>query len=107
MVFNRTRRVLAGLFLILLFGSDAVAAPKRLGPITVLSSNAKVVDIDGRAAVKLELKWQGRPTKRALKVFVDIRDGDGALVVHNEHAPSIPTTRWRGKIRYTRTIKLP
>lgn len=55
---------------------------------------------------KITYRWQAVPTDEDYVVFVHFADIDGKTVFRDDHDPPTPTSKWNGKVEYTRTVPL-
>jgi hypothetical protein len=55
---------------------------------------------------KITYRWQAVPMDKDYTVFVHFADQDGKTVLQDDHEPPTPTSKWTGKVEYTRTVPL-
>jgi hypothetical protein len=56
---------------------------------------------------RLTFVWDAEPLGSNCNVFVHFVNAEGQMVFQADHAPSIPTSRWSGRVEYTRTAVVP
>ncbi len=57
--------------------------------------------------IRLTYRWQAEPMDKDYTVFVHFISPDGKIGIQDDHTPEVPTSRWNGRVEYTRTIIAP
>ncbi len=81
--------------------------PKTASAPTILAATVKPAAIAPGRAFKLTFHWQAVPLERDYSVFVHFVNSAGATVFQGDHAPPVVTSKWSGRVSYTRTIDVP
>ena len=55
---------------------------------------------------RITYRWEATPMDADYTVFVHVVDGQGNIVLQDDHDPPTPTSKWRGVVTYTRTVPL-
>jgi len=73
---------------------------------TILKANPD--NLAGRPGngFKITYRWQVVPMDKDYTIFVHFVDKDGKIVLQDDHNPPTPTSRWCGKVEYTRAVPL-
>jgi hypothetical protein len=74
--------------------------------VTILKASPDIVEGRPSNGFRITYRWQAVPLEKDCMVFVHFVDGNGKIVLQDDHKPPTPTSSWRGNIEYTRTIPL-
>jgi hypothetical protein len=57
--------------------------------------------------VRVTYRWDAEPMGRDYAVFVHGLNAKGHMVFQADHGPTVPTSAWKGRVEYTKTILVP
>jgi hypothetical protein len=57
--------------------------------------------------IGVKYRWAAEPMAGDYQVFVHVRNSAGKIVMQDDHAPPVPTSRWSGGVEYENTVMVP
>lgn len=76
---------------------------------TILRTVVSASVLPAGSSLRLTYKWDAKPLDKNCRVWVQIIDSFGIIVLNDDHDPPYPitTSKWSGQVSYTRLIETP
>jgi hypothetical protein len=87
----------------------AIVATLAFTTFTRAADETTPADLRARPeyGVAITYRWQAAPMAKDYSIFVHLLDAQGRMVMQDDHAPPMPTSKWNGPVEYTRNLHLP